>query len=233
MNDLSSYSGQDTENRLTSPRFKDFREALEVLFIADNISGRLKFAEAWPAAAPYVFGEELMNFDREGVQDRTRRAALELEAEERRLGLIETLEVLEEKSVVSGILQMEFVGNLIRLLGRECALYVYGGKVVDRFAPAPPLTSSDESLLEEKVRDAGFQSSEAGISETQEPFSSEEKDDFSAALQEDPLADIRPIDAGTPLLPTSADPQAAPARETVSIQFVPANKRKPGEGEQE
>ncbi|MGB0719506.1 MAG: hypothetical protein ACPGRX_03480, partial [Bdellovibrionales bacterium] len=79
---------QSGENALTSEQYPAFCEALEVLYIKDNISGRLKFLEHWPAAAAYVFGDALIGFDTHGTQDRAARATLEGEAEDRRLDLL-------------------------------------------------------------------------------------------------------------------------------------------------
>lgn len=225
MDNLSSYSDQGTENRLTSEKFMDFREALDVLFIRDNISGRIKFAAAWPEAALYVLSEELVTFDREGVRDRTRRAELEREAEIRRAELLEILEALEEKSVVSGILQMEFVGDLVRRLGRGFALYVYGRKIVDRFAPPPP---EQEQLPEEKRQDESAQVSENPVFVAREmPTPSRDEMSFSVAAPDISLDDVKPIAVGMPEtpLPSSASKTVSGV---ISGRFIPARKKTEG-----
>lgn len=129
---------EDPEKRLTSDRFEEFFEAVDVLYIKNNLGGRNNFAAAWPDAAQHIFGEELMAFDREGAPDKERRARLEEEAESRRVDLLESIGTLEEKSVDKGVLQVEYVQALVNKLGRKLALNVYSRWLVNRFIPPPP-----------------------------------------------------------------------------------------------
>ncbi|MGH1399031.1 MAG: hypothetical protein ACRBCT_07445 [Alphaproteobacteria bacterium] len=123
---------------LLSEELPAFLEALEILYIRDNVSGRLGFVKAWPAAAVYVFGAELMGFDRDGVSDPGRRAVLEDEAEERRLVLVGFAEEVEEKSRHQGALQAEYVQGVVERLGRDLALLYYDAAIVERFLPKAP-----------------------------------------------------------------------------------------------
>lgn len=131
-------SPEHTANKLTSERYDAFIEALDVLYIKNNISGRNQFAAAWPAAAGYIFGEELQHHDREGSGDRERRMALETEADDRRLELLKIAETLEQKSIFEGALRLDYVQPLIEQLGRPLALHLYGRWLVDRFIPPGP-----------------------------------------------------------------------------------------------
>jgi hypothetical protein len=126
------------ENRLESERYAEFVDALELLYIINNISGRNKFTEKWPDAAFYIFGGELIGFDRDGAPDRERRAALEVEAEERRAELLELAATIQAKSVEKGVLQVDYVQWLTQRLGRPLSLLLYGRWLVDRFLPPPP-----------------------------------------------------------------------------------------------
>ncbi|MGB4107875.1 MAG: hypothetical protein WBK55_08785 [Alphaproteobacteria bacterium] len=129
---------QDHEKRLTSERYADLKDAVDTLYIKNNLGGRNQFSVAWPAAAIYVLGEELSRFDREGAPDKERRAVLEAEAEERRVALLDTLVTLEKKSLLTGTLQVEYVQGVVLQLGRPLALEVYARWLVDRFiAPSP------------------------------------------------------------------------------------------------
>lgn len=123
--------------KLESERLKDFVEALELLYIIGNISGRIKFAEKWPEAALYIFGAELIEFDREGAPDREYRAELEEEADLRRMVLLEIADTFEDKSVDKGVLQIEYVQGVLNQLGRPLALHFYANWLVDRFLPPP------------------------------------------------------------------------------------------------
>lgn len=125
------------EQKLTSDHFDSLSAALELLYIKSNLSGRNQFTRQWPVVASYLFGEELIGFDRDGAVDKSRRAVLENEAEERRLGLMSLLEELEEKSVDKGALQIEYVRGVIADLGRELALFFYAQRIVDKISPPP------------------------------------------------------------------------------------------------
>src|SRR5690349_11417079 len=102
----------DAPNQLTSHKYAEFVEALELLYIKDNISGRNKFTANWPDAALLIFSEELIHYDREGVADRERRSIVEQEAEERRLALLEKISAVEERSVNTGALQVDYVQGM-------------------------------------------------------------------------------------------------------------------------
>lgn len=126
-----------SENKLQSDRYEAFLDALETLYIKNNLGGRNAFSKEWPQAARYIFGAELMGYDADGATDRDHRAVLEGEAEVRRLALVETALKLEEKSVDKGALQLGYVEDLVKELGRDVALLLYAPKIVDRFIPPP------------------------------------------------------------------------------------------------
>lgn len=128
----------EPEKRLTSDRYPELLEAVDALYIKNNISGRNIFTSAWPTAALHIFGDELSRFDREGVPDRERRAVLEGEAEDRRLVMLDMLVTLEANSVVAGVLQADYVQGVVQKMGRKLALDVYARWVVDRFIAPPP-----------------------------------------------------------------------------------------------
>ena len=126
-----------SENKLISDRHKAFVDALEILYIKTNISGRLKFAADWPDASTHIFGEELSRADREGFKDKSRRAALEQEAEDRRIKFLKLCQDIERKSAAGGVLNADYVKDTINALGRNASLYLYSAWIVDKFMPAP------------------------------------------------------------------------------------------------
>ncbi|MCC6598066.1 MAG: hypothetical protein IT559_04695 [Alphaproteobacteria bacterium] len=205
---MTSSFDQNSDNKLTGAQFRDFCTALELFYIEGNLSGRLKFAAAWPDGAVYLLGAELMEYDREGVQDRERRSALEAAAEIRRLELLNLLSDLEKSSVASGILQVDFVEELIKKLGRACSLYVYSEKIVNRFAP--PVGGSDEDLSIAHA-DVLAKPSQPEISRMAEPVS-------VPPVSETPVSEPPPP-AKLPATPGS-----------VSIRFVPAPKKTDNNG---
>lgn len=140
--------------KLESERLKDFVEALELLYIIGNISGRIKFTEKWPDAALHIFSAELVEFDREGAPDREYRAELEEEAELRRVLLLEVAGTFVDKSVDKGVLQTEYVQEVIGLLGRPLALHFYANWLVDRFLPPPPEQSGPARAAPPQARPA-------------------------------------------------------------------------------
>lgn len=137
---------QDDDNDLTCEAYDEFREALDILYLQRNLSGRLNFLEAWPVAAKYIFGDELIQNDDEGAEDLERRAVLEEEAEDRRLVLLEIAETIHEKSVHKGTLEVEYVEEIVKGIGRSLALLLYSEKIVDRFLP---LSVDDVSAVPE------------------------------------------------------------------------------------
>ncbi len=138
MTEDSLQHSEDLSKKWVSDDFEAFHDALETLYIKHNISGRLKFAVQWPAAAAYIFSETLMKFDREGTEDRLHREELEHEADERRLKLLDIAAEYKDKSVEDGMLQMAYVEPLVRHLGRGLALRYYSETIVSRFLSAPP-----------------------------------------------------------------------------------------------
>lgn len=124
-----------------SDKLKDLLEALECLYIRGNTAGRRQFTQSWPAAVPLVFDPELVVFDAEGVAtdaEREKRKTLEVAAEERRDALIPFLETLEGKSVNDGMLQIEFVREIMMRYSREMLLYLYAEHIVNKFVPPAP-----------------------------------------------------------------------------------------------
>ncbi|MBP7722658.1 MAG: hypothetical protein KA155_08995 [Alphaproteobacteria bacterium] len=138
--DLSNadMNSQEAEKALTAERYPELMEAVESLYIRNNISGRNMFTLAWPEAAQLIFGEELSRFDRIGTHDKERRAVLEIEADDRRIEMLDMLKTIEAKSVVAGILQADYVQGAVVKMGRKLALDVYSRWIVDRFIEPPP-----------------------------------------------------------------------------------------------
>jgi hypothetical protein len=195
----------DSDVKLTSDVFDDFKEALEVLYILANISGRIKFAAAWPHAAAYVLGADLLKYDCDGTDNRERRAALEVQAEERRLEFLAILDRLEEQSVVGGTLQVPYVKDLIERWGRDLALYIYSLKIVNRFIAPPPA----EEIVEVPIAEPLVQRSHFSSQTTDEP-----------AVQS-----VRPAVVTTPLsIGVTQDVVDTAPEEAVSITFMSAKK---------
>ena len=127
-----------TDNKLTSDRIKAFEEALSVLYIHRNGSGRLKFVQEWPDAAPYILGEQLIGFDRTGTLDKELRMRLEVEAEARRFDLLQIVETIEDQSAERGVLKTEYVQDVLSRVGRQIGLLLYSTRIVNRFIPPDP-----------------------------------------------------------------------------------------------
>ncbi len=188
------------DNTLTSERFRELAEALEVLYIVGNISGRLKFAQAWPVPALFIFGEELTVCDREGTKDREKRKELEEEAEHRRAAFFEIVQTLEAKSVFEGALQVEYTGGLVREFGRPLALHLYARRIVDRFIPPTPEELAAEAPPPEEAKPVP-----APAPEEEAPL----------PVIDDIMDSIQPISVEPPL-PVEAAP--APVPEIVAFQ---------------
>lgn len=237
---------EQPENRLTSPRFDEFREALEVLYIIANMGGRINFAKDWPYAAVYVLGEQLMQFDHEGTPDRELRSELEVQAEQRRIALLESLDMLEEKSAKAGALQVEYVQDFVRSLGRDLALYVYAEKIVDRFIPPPPPLEKEMVVEPEPVAQIETPAEPAyvpppvisapsevvpiatpaapNLSAIPAPSPAEEEE-FVSKIADDPLAIVQPISVTPPLVPPVAPVAPVAQAPSSSPSQVPGTQR--------
>lgn len=140
------------EKTLLSERYAELLEAIEILYIRDNLSGRLNFVKEWPEAASHIFCEDLMRYDREGTSDRDAWMEAQEAAEERRLEMLVLLETLEEQSVEQSALKIDFVEGLVKRFGRDMALLMYSEAIVDRFLPPPaPELEVDEEEGREDV----------------------------------------------------------------------------------
>lgn len=136
-----------------SDRRDDLFDALDMLYIYGNASGRNKFREKWPDVAAYIFDKQLIKFDDDGVDDIDLRKKLEEEADARRFFLKETIEEMVEKSVDSGVLKFDYVGKVVDAFGPVLSTYLYSETVIDRVRPGvlnkeESLASPDDGLSE-------------------------------------------------------------------------------------
>ncbi len=118
-----------------SDKTQSLLDALKVLYIRYNASGRNIFRNKWPEVAEYLFGEELIKYDYEGTNDHERRSELELAAGERRIELKATIAEIVEKSVDKGVLQFDYVGQIIDKYGASISRYLYAEDVIERVRP--------------------------------------------------------------------------------------------------
>ncbi|MBX2833348.1 MAG: hypothetical protein KTR28_00085 [Micavibrio sp.] len=141
-------------NDLFAEDFEKTRDDLALLYIRNNQSGRINFAKKHPDLAIYLLGEDLMNYDREGVgENRDHRDALEEEAEGRHDALTTLLGELEENSTLYGSLQSEYVEGVVKKLGRELSLKVYLPKIVNRYLPPEDAPRRDDIPFHSDIQD--------------------------------------------------------------------------------
>ena len=228
----------EQENKLTSDRFDEFREALEILYVIANLSGRNQFSKAWPEVAEYIFGEELMRYDYEGTSDKERRAELEIQAEERRLALLEFMDALEDNSVKEGALQIDYVRGEIEKYGRDLSLLIYGRQIVDRFIEPPPEPAEPEEAVQEDEQPAEPEpvytpppvlTPGQPVTPVIEELSPESPD--PVGMPADALDDVKPIDMGAPLGDEVPAQQPLPEEGMDSVQPIetPAPPAMPSE----
>lgn len=136
-----------------SKKMTDLEEALSLLYITKNPSGRLKFKEKWPEVADHLFGPDLIKYDTEGVEDREHRTKLEEEANDRRIDLKQTIAEIVDKSVKSGSLQFDYVGTVVDQYGPVMSTYLYAEDVIERVRPGV-LAARKEKTAEPPVDDA-------------------------------------------------------------------------------
>ncbi len=113
----------------------EITDALGILYIKNNASGRHKFLDKWPDIARYVFGDTLIKYDHDGTKDRAHRAELEEEADQRRVLLKQTIREMHDKSVDAGVLKFDYVGQVIDQFGPDLSPYLYSEAVIERVRP--------------------------------------------------------------------------------------------------
>lgn len=125
----------DSSMAAFNPKMQELEDALGVLYIKNNASGRNKFREKWPDIAQYLFEDTLTNYDNYGVADREERRKLEEQADERRFFLKSVIGDIVEKSVDSGILQFEYVGKVVDKFGANISSHIYAENIIERVRP--------------------------------------------------------------------------------------------------
>lgn len=220
-----------------SPRMQELYEALSLLYIDSNASGRNKFRDKWPDVALYLFGETLIEYDNDGPADWNHRKKLEDEANQRRVLLKVTIDELIEKSVDSGMLQFEYVGQVIDQFGPDLSQYLYAVDVIERVRPGilanaqknkdddaqSKVDAQNKSDQEKRDFSAAHASpGETSLKETPEekPLSPEEKTLLSNPIEQqtetpepefsdiqDELMDVKPIETIAPSQPIAESEQ--------------------------
>ena len=135
--------------KIFSENFQDFKDALESLYIRDNLSGRNHFRTTWPDVAEFLFGADLVAYDTHGVKDKEHRAELEQAAEDRQKALLKIIAGIEELSVQGGAISREYIEEAMKSMTREVALCIYKEDLVDKFH-APPVKESGFNLAGKK-----------------------------------------------------------------------------------
>ncbi len=186
-----------------SPKRDELKEALSILYIRNNASGRNKFKENWPDVAPYVFGEQLMKYDHDGWDDPGHCRELEEMADQKRLLLKDTIEEMVDKSVDSGTLQFEYVGRVIDNFGPLLSTFLYAEDVIERVRPN--LLRSAKSTAEHGDSDdvAAIDASATASSLSSDPVKAEaalsqREAEILSNKPADDLDDIKPIETPEP-----------------------------------
>lgn len=207
-------------------KIKDLEDALNILYIKNNASGRNKFREKWSIVANYIFGETLIDFDNNGTTDFEKRAEEEERADERRVLLKQTIADIYKKSVEAGMLQFDYVGKVIDKFGPDISKILYAEDIIRRVRPG--LLSSHQKELDniETQKQEKQDADDAIISAKAAAMAQPEKSPLSPPIDEDQLRqkekeilknapdddmdDIKPIDTSKQN-PTETEP----AKETI------------------
>ncbi len=134
-----------------SDKLEELKEALDLLYIPYNASGRNKFREKHPLVAQYIFGSELIEYDNNGVKNHEHRIKLEEKANERRIDLKITISEVIEKSVDSGTLMFDYVGQVIDKYGADVSRFLYNDDIIERVRPGLLNTKNEENNKNDKV----------------------------------------------------------------------------------
>lgn len=213
----------DEEKKLLSDEYEDTKEIISILYIHENISGRINFAKNHPELAQLILGEDLIKLDQEGAEDLKARAQLEDRAAKRQQKLVDLVNNLEARSVEKGLVKTEFVENVIQKLGRTVALMLYAPRLVDKVFPPSP-----EEVAEAEAQQAAAQPQpeqvETPPEPTEEAVEEQAEGDEAAPQAEEavgePSEQVEEAQAG-PEPEEQPTEQEAPAEEEVPQEPVP------------
>ncbi len=230
---------QDNSMAAFSPLMKELEEALNILYIKSNASGRNKFRDKWPFVSQYLFGDTLIDYDNHGTQDREHRAELEERADERRILLKTTISEAVNKSVDAGMLNFEYVGKVIDTFGAELSKFLYAENIIERVRPGLLTQTSQQPETTQKTNIRPTESENISPNHGQEssvptPTSQPAntiEEDIQLRTQEkeilknqspmdDEMDNIKPIDTGD--LPTQTEQplqEGAPAPTETNNEF--------------
>lgn len=140
-----------------SDKLNDLSDALNLLYIINNASGRHRFRDKWPEVAEFLFDEQLTIFDVEGFEydERPKRSELEEEADFRRIDLKKVISEIVEESVHAGSLQFDYVGGVVDKYGAKMSTYLYDRSVIERVRPG--LMAELEVEEKEKEKEASVE----------------------------------------------------------------------------
>ncbi|PCJ99116.1 MAG: hypothetical protein COA45_06655 [Zetaproteobacteria bacterium] len=206
-----------------SNQLKELTEALGLLYIGNNASGRNKFRDKWPDVALFIYGDELVQVDNDGVIDRERRSELEDQADERRVQIKQTISEIVEKSVDQGSLLFDYVGGVIDIYGAGISRFLYAEDVIERVRPgilASCVTVQEaedaKAKADEVARDETLSKNAAALNDSvadpeykmpleDQKLSVEEQSILSNASDEpsaeSTLDDVKPIETDVPSSP--------------------------------
>lgn len=177
-----------------SPTMDELKDALSLLYIRANASGRNKFREKWPHVSLYLFGETLIQYDNDGTDKLDHRAELEEEADQRRILLKHTISELIDKSVDAGMINFEYVGKVIDTFGGELCRHLYAENVINRVRPGAitPNEQTDNAPPSVPLT----QASAPKTTPEEKPLSEEEKALLSN-VQPDEMENVKPIETSS------------------------------------
>lgn len=134
-----------------SEKLNDLKEALGILYISKNPSGRNRFREKWPEVAQYLYGTDLINYDINGVEDKKHREKLEDDANDRRIALKATMAEIVNQSVDAGSLKFDYVGSVIDQYGASMSTYLYAEDVIERVRPGVLAAEKNEKSADAPI----------------------------------------------------------------------------------
>lgn len=228
------HSNEDAERRAFGEKLDEFRDALNLLYIKKNQSGRLKFAEKWKAPAEYIFGADLLEIDTRGPSPEEYELRLQLEeaAEDRRIQVKQLLSELKEKSVVSGTLQFEYVGKVIAEYGAEISRILFADNIIERVSPGLLARLDEEKRQREAQAEAERLRSEEAIRAKAQGLPPDTKVRPPRAqpapqVNIDIPDEVRPIDAAPPVAPPPSDSAETAPTYTAPAEVMPIDVSRP------
>lgn len=180
---------------LFSDTYEACFEAVDLLYIPANLSGRVKFFQKWPDLARVLFGAALCDHDIEGVGDKDVLSEHEHDAEVRRVRVVQAIRTFHEQLHGHHMPEIAVLIPAYEILGAQGLSFFYGADLLrDIEAAMEPRAVSPEVVVEKEAKPARdiWEGAQFDVPELEQP-------ELEAELEAEPEFEPEPEREDVPL----------------------------------